>query len=107
MKAKIFAYALSAMLFVLCSSVHAQQAAKIPRIGYLSSVSASAASFRTEPLRRGLRELGYGEGKNIVIEQRYAEGTFDRLPALAAELVDIIITTGPAPTRAATRATVT
>src|SRR5215475_13788117 len=57
--------------------------------------------------QQGLRELGYLEGQNIVIEQRYAEGTFDRLPALAAELVDIIITTGPAPTRAATRATVT
>jgi len=57
--------------------------------------------------QQGLRELGYLEGQNIVIEQRYAEGTFDRLPALAAELVDIIITTGPAPTRAAKGATVT
>jgi putative ABC transport system substrate-binding protein len=74
-----------------------------------SSVSASAS--RVQAMQQGLRELGYVEGKNIVIEQRYAEGKPDRVPALAAELVrlkvDIIVTAGPLPTRAAKEATVT
>jgi len=87
----------------------AQQVKKIPLIGFLSAASPSIASFRTEPFRQGLRELGYVEGKNIVIEYRYAEGKLDRLPALAAELVrlkvDVVVTTGPIPTRAAKEAT--
>jgi putative ABC transport system substrate-binding protein len=66
---------------------------------------------RIEAFRQGLRELGYVEGKNIVIEWRSAEGKFDRLPVLAAELVrqkvDIIVSAGPAPTRAAKEATTT
>ena len=77
---------------------HAQQPRKIPRIGYLTGVSPSTNSARHEAFRQGLRELGYVEGKNIVIEWRYAEGKLDRLPALAAELVrlkvDIIVTGG-------------
>ena len=74
---------------------------------------ASACRFaaRNEAFRQGLREIGYVEGKNIVIEWRYAEGKLDRLPALAAELVrlkvDVIVTTGPAPTRPAKEATST
>ena len=76
----------------------AQQPTKVPRIGYLS-----APPFRfhgrLEAFRQGLRELGYVEGKNIVIEWRHAEGKLDRLPALAAELVrlkvDVIVTAGP------------
>ena len=60
----------------------AQQPAKIPRIGYLGGGSPSAISARIEAFRQGLRELGYVEGKNIVIEWRYAEGKLDRLPAL-------------------------
>ncbi len=99
------------LILAVGTLAEAQQAAKIPRIGYLSSVSASAASFRTEPFRRGLRELGYVEGKNIVVEYRYAEGKMDRLPALAAELVrlkvDVIVTAGPVNTRAAKEATST
>ncbi len=66
---------------------------------------------RTEAFRQGLRELGYVEGKNIVIEWRSAEGKLDRLPALAAELVrlkvDVIVTGGPTATRAAKEATST
>jgi putative ABC transport system substrate-binding protein len=62
-------------------------------------------------LRQGLRELGYVEGKNIVIERRFAEGKLDRLPTLAADLarlkVDVIVTAGPLPTRAAKEATST
>ena len=89
----------------------AQQPKKVPRIGFLSGVSPSAISARIEAFRQGLRELGYVEGKNIVIEWRYAEGKLDRLPALAAELVrlkvDVIVTGGPPATRSAKQATAT
>ena len=89
----------------------AQQPKKVPRIGYLSVSSPSAMSTRTEAFRQGLRELGYVEGKNIVIEWRSAEGKRDRVPSLAAELVrlkvDIIVTAGPPATRSAKEATVT
>ena len=90
---------------------HAQQPKKVPRIGYLTGAPLPANSARHEAFRQGLRELGYVEGKNIVIEWRYAEGKLDRLPALAAELVrlkvDIIVTGGRAATRAAKEATTT
>ena len=69
----------------------------------------SAVSARIEAFRQGLREFGYVEGKNIVIESRYAEGKLDRLPALAADLVrlqvDVILSAGPAVTRPASEAT--
>ncbi len=100
--------ALIAMLFVLCISAQAQQPNKVPRIGFLAVPPLSALAARTDAFRQGLRELGYVEGKNIVIEWRYGDGKLDRLPALAAELVrlnvDIIITAGPADTRAAKQA---
>jgi putative tryptophan/tyrosine transport system substrate-binding protein len=90
---------------------HAQQPGKIPRIGYLTGVSPSTNSARHEAFRQGLRELGYVEGKNIVIDWRSAEGKFDRLPALAAELVrlnvNIIVTGGGATTRAVKEVTTT
>ena len=74
----------------------AQQPAGIPRIGMLIAASTSVYSARVEAFRQRLRELGYVEGKNIVVEYRYAEGKLDRLPDLAAELVrlkvDIIVT---------------
>jgi putative ABC transport system substrate-binding protein len=82
----------------MCGAVAQAQPAKIPRIGYLSAASASFQSFRVEAFGQGLRELGYVEGKNIVIEYRYADGKHDRLPALAAELVrlnvDVIVAGG-------------
>jgi len=88
----------------------AEQAAKVPRIGYLGAATLSAIPERVEAFRQGLRELGYVEGKNIVIEYRYTEGKLDRLPALAAELVrlkvDVIVTAGPTITRVAKEATV-
>jgi putative tryptophan/tyrosine transport system substrate-binding protein len=100
-----------AMLLALCSFAQAQQPPKTPRIGYLTGSSVSAITDRTEAFRQGLRDLGYFDGKNMVIEWQSAEGKVDRLPALAAELVrlniDIIVTTGASPTRAAKEATKT
>ena len=94
------------------ASVHlaeAQQEAKIPRIGFLFGASPSANSARIEAFRQGLRELGHVEGKNIVVEDRYADGTIDRLPALAAELVrlkvDVIVSASSAGTRSFKEAT--
>jgi putative tryptophan/tyrosine transport system substrate-binding protein len=96
------------MLLALCHLADAQQPKKVPRIGYLAPASLSALAARTEAFRQGLRELGYVEGKNIVIEWRSAEGKIDRLPALAAELVrlkvDVIVTTGPTATHPAKQA---
>jgi len=89
----------------------AQQPKKVPRIGYLAAASASANPARIEAFKQGLRELGYMEGKNIVIEWRSAEGKSEPVPALAAELVrlkvDVIVTAGSLATRAAKEATVT
>jgi putative ABC transport system substrate-binding protein len=83
---------------------------KIPRIGFLSGGSPTTTSpARYEAFRQRLRELGYVEGKNIVIEYRWVEGKLDRFPALAAELVrlkvDVIVTWGPTATLAAKEAT--
>ncbi len=86
----------------------AQQAKKVPRIGWLRGSSGGSSSARTEPFRQGLRELGYVEGKNIVIEYPKVEGN---LAARAAELVrlkvDVIVTSGATNTRAAKEATTT
>ena len=87
----------------------AQQSAKVARIGYLGPTSAESAAPRLAALRKGLRELGRIEGKNLVIEFRWADDQYDRLPALAAELVqlkvDLIVTHGTPGTRAAKKAT--
>ena len=93
------------LLVFLSSSTEAQQSTQVARIGYLTATSLGAIAPRTEAFRRGLRDLGYIEGKNIIIEQRHAEGKLERLPGLAAELVrlnvDVIVSAGPADTRAA------
>ncbi len=100
----------SAMLLALASSAEAQPAQKIPRIGWLGLDSAMQ-SARIDAFKKGLADQGYVEGKNIVIESRWAEGRFDRLPALAAELaalnVDVIVTAAPPAVRAAQQATKT
>ncbi len=110
-KASVIGLTLFAMLFALCRPAEAQQAEKVPRIGYLSGSPPSAIAEHNEAFRQGLRELGYMEGKNIVIEWRSAEGKRDRLPALATELVhlkvDVIVTAGPLVTRSAKQATST
>jgi putative tryptophan/tyrosine transport system substrate-binding protein len=111
MKKKITGLTLGALLFAFSLSAEAQQPIKIPRIGYLGGASPSLAAARIEAFRQGLRELGYVEGKNVVIEYRYAEGKLDRLPALAAELVrlkvDVIVTSAAVATRRAKETTVT
>ena len=99
------------LVLVLGFAVEAQQPTKVPRIGWLTGATLSSNALRTEAFRQGLRDLGYIEGKNIVIEYRSAEGKVDGLPALAAELVrlkiDIIVTGGEAATRPAKEATAT
>lgn len=91
-------------------AAQAQQAGKIPRIGWLSVGSASREPAENlEAFRRGLQQLGYVEGRSITIEYRYAEGRQDRLPELAAELVrlkvDIIVAVPTPATLAARTAT--
>jgi putative ABC transport system substrate-binding protein len=109
MTRKITVLTLCAMLLALCSSAQAQQPTKVSRIGYLIATSPSVIAVRIEAFRQGLRALGYIEGKNIVIDYRYAEGKLDHLPALAAELVrlkvDVIVTAGPTDTKTAKEAT--
>ena len=111
MRKKVIGLAPSAVLFALCFAVAAQQPAKIPRIGFQSASSPSAVSARTEAFRQRLREHGYVEGKNIIIEWRYAEGKLDRLDEFAAEFVrlkvDVIVTGGSNITSAAKAATST
>jgi len=106
---RVFGCALIAPLIALCVSAEAQQPKKIPRVGFLSSLSPAIVSDRIAAFRQGLRELGYVEGRNIVIEWRYAEGKIERLPDLAADLVrvrvDVIVTGGPAVNRFAKEAT--
>jgi putative ABC transport system substrate-binding protein len=87
MKKRITVLALCGMLFALCVSAEAQQAKKIPRIGYLSSSDATRESIRSESIRRALRELGYIEGQNIAFEYRYAGASRERQHEHAAELV--------------------
>jgi putative ABC transport system substrate-binding protein len=95
----------------LLTNADAQQPKKIPHIGILIGSSLSANAARIEAFRQGLRELGYVEGKNFVIDFRSAEGKFDRLPDVADELVrlkvDVIVTTGPVVNRPAKQATST
>jgi len=89
----------------------AQLSAKVPRVGYLNPGSPSdpLSQRRLEAFRQGLRELGYVEGQNIAIESRWAEGKYDRYPALAADLVrlkvDVIVAMSGAATQAAQQAT--
>ena len=99
-----------ALAFVFSGSVvQAQQAKKVWRIGFLGSGSAAGYASRVNAMREGLRDLGYVEGKNIVIEYRWAEEKYDRLTNLAGELiglkVDLIITHGTPGARAAKQAT--
>jgi putative ABC transport system substrate-binding protein len=112
MNKKVIGLALVTVLLAFVFPAEAQQAKKVPRIGYLIGASTSSYAARTEAFRQGLREFGYVEGKNISFEYRSAEGKPDGLPELAAALVrltvDVIVTGGgPSVTHAAKEATVT
>jgi putative tryptophan/tyrosine transport system substrate-binding protein len=98
------------VLLALGVTAEAQQPKKVPRIGFMIGTSPSIIPDRIEGFRQGLRELGYVEGKNIIIEYRVAEGKVERLPDLLAELVRLkvdVIVTGGIVNRAAKQATTT
>ena len=109
MSTKISCFALFALLFALSFPADPQQAKKVPRIGFLSSLSPSETALWHQAFRQALRDLGWVEGKNISIEYRYSEGRDDRLYDLAADLVrlkvDIIVTALTPDTLAARNAT--
>jgi putative ABC transport system substrate-binding protein len=111
MKRKIVIWLLAPVLLAAVHLADAQQAAKMARIGLLVAGSPSSFANNIEAFRQGLRELGYVEKKNIIIEYRYAEGKLDFLPDLAAELVrlkvDIIVTHSTLDAYAARQATST
>jgi ABC-type uncharacterized transport system substrate-binding protein len=93
-KAGVLSILFAAVLLAVAVIAAAQQPKKVPRIGYFQAPPPSAVAARTEAFRQGLRELGYVEGKNIVIEWRFAEGKSERVPALAAELVHLNVEAG-------------
>src|SRR5215471_2136364 len=97
---RIFGVALSCLLFALCSSISAQQAGKVARIGFLDPSTPSGMAVMVDAFRQELGNLGWIEGKNITIEYRFAEQKNERLPEFAAELVRlkvdlIVVTSGP------------
>ena len=114
MQKRIVGIALCAMLFALSFSAEAQQPGKVPQVGFLQRRGAPTPA-NPDPLwdafLKGLRELGYIDGKNIKIEHRYADGRSDRLDALIAEFlqlrVDVIVVPGGPAIRAAKQATTT
>jgi len=99
------------IVFALSFPAEAQQLKKVPRIGFLAAQSPVVSDPRYEVFRKRLTELGYTEGKNIVIEYRYAEGKLERLPDLAADLVrlkvDVIVASGLPAAHAAKQVTTT
>jgi putative ABC transport system substrate-binding protein len=109
MSRRIFVFVCLLPAVLLPADSGAQQAKKVARIGYLSRSSESGNLPRIAAFRQGLRDLGYIEGQNFVVEYRYAEGKSDRLPALAVDLlrlkVDVIVAPGTGPVSAARRAT--
>ena len=90
-------------------AARAQQSAKVPRVGFMGNSTEALEANLVGPFREGLRELGYEERRNIVIEYRWAEGKYERFPALIAELlaanVDVIVTAGTPASLAVKKAT--
>jgi putative tryptophan/tyrosine transport system substrate-binding protein len=84
------------VVLALFAPAEAQQPKKVPRVGVLSTSTRSNLATRVNAFRQGMHELGYVDGRNLVIEDRYSEGKLDRLGELAAELVrlkiDVIVT---------------
>ena len=111
MERRVFLGAVTGGLLAAPFTAVAQPSAKVYRMGWLAGTASTQEKIEMEALRAGLRELGYVEGKNVVIEYRWAEAKYDRLPELAAELVslrvDVIVTGGTAATQAAMQATTT
>src|SRR5215831_1061641 len=111
MNTKLIICLVAAALLSIVSLAEAQQPKKVPRIGVLVSASASASVSRIHAFRQGLHALGYIEGKNIIVEYRYAEGSPNRLQELVAELVrlkvDVIVTDTSRASDAAKNATKT
>ena len=111
MNRKIIVSVAATLLLAFVHLAEAQQPTKVARIGFLASSSAERAKSRLAAFQQGLRELGYVEGKNIVIQQRYAAGQFEKLPELAAELVrlkvDVLVAEGAPAAHAAKNATTT
>jgi putative ABC transport system substrate-binding protein len=109
MSDNVLRFTVCALLLALSFSAHAQQPAKIPRIGVLGGSSSSGESSRVEAFRQGLRDLNYVEGKSLAIEYRYANARFDKLPALADELirlkVDVLVVSTTPAVQAAKNAT--
>ena len=110
MKKAFVGLTLCTMLLALCSFAQAQQPAKIPRIGFVSgSGDPSNPGPNVDAFRQGLQDLGYLEGKNLLVEYRYAEGNNERLPSLVAELVqltvDVVVVVALPAIRAAKQAT--
>ena len=109
MKTKILVCALAAFILATIHVAQAQQTKKVPLVGILFAATPSANSERIEAFRQGLRERGYVEGKDVLIQQRYADGNLDRLSALAGDLVhlnvDVIVSASSQGTRSLKEAT--
>ena len=110
MKTKTLLFAVVTLILASVHLANAQQAKQIARIGFLGAAFATSNPARHQALQQGLRALGWVAGKNIAIEYRFADGKRERLPELASELVDrkvaLIVTGGPAPTRAVKEANI-
>ena len=111
MNTKIVAFAFAILFFIFVWPAEPQQPGKVPRIGYIAGTSESGSSSLLAGFRQGLRDNGYTEGKNIIVEYRFAEGKVDRIPGLVAELVqlnvDAIVSMNFSAIRAAKQATKT
>ena len=108
-RVKLFASGMCALLLLFYGAAEPQQPTRISRIGFLGPGSSASYSTRVEAFRRGLRELGYIEGQNLTVQYRFADGSFERLPQLASELVrikvDAILAGGQPAVHAAKQAT--
>jgi len=109
MKRRAFVSAVGMSVLAAPLRLAAQQPQRVPRVGYLFSFTPAEARHLWEACRQGLRELGYVEGQNIVLEPRWADGRHERLPELAADLVrlkvDVIVSSATPASRAAKAAT--
>ena len=107
MTKKILLLALSALLMALSFPAQAQQPAKVPRIGFVSgrgSPTPTTPDTSADAFRQGLRDLGYVEGNNILVEYRYIEAKRDRIPGIVAELVQLNVDVFVSPTQSVIRA---